>query len=186
MAMSVKTIERLSKYRSVLQKYKDLNAYYIFSHDLASMLRINPVHVRRDLMLIGFAGNYRNGYQVADLLERIDNVLPRPKTQQATIIGMGEQGVALLNLILSNPNCPLQIPVTFDIELKNTDHSFSGIPCYNLSKAPSIIQSHNIRIAILTIHDFDAQEIVDSILPLGIQGLLNFSSGFVKSRKIFI
>jgi redox-sensing transcriptional repressor len=183
MSLPLKTIERLSKYRQVLLKYQELHEYYIFSHDLAAMLRINPAHVRRDLMLIGFTGNYRNGYQVVDLISRISQVLPLPKTQVATIIGMGKQGQSLLHMILSNPNCPYDIPATFDIEPKNTNQSFTGIPCYDLTRAPQLLQHHSITLAILTVNDFELQEIVDSILPLGIKGIMNFSSGIIRVPK---
>jgi NADH/NAD ratio-sensing transcriptional regulator Rex len=173
MNLPVKTIARLSKYRRLLQQYKELQEYYIFSHDLAGRLGINPVHVRRDLMLTGFSGNYRHGYHVPDLLRHINQFLPKPGERQAIIIGMGEEGRMMLIQIMADQNCPVSIPFTFDVEPAHTDKKYSGIPCYNLTKAPALIQNENIKIAILTSINFHLQEIVNSLVPLGIESIVN-------------
>ena len=183
MPLPSKTIVRLGKYRKVLMIYKELQSYYIFSHDLATKLRINPVHIRRDLMLIGFTGNFRHGYSVADLIHRINEVLLKPQSLPAAIIGMGKSGQFILEQIQSSPFCPVYIPVTFDIELANTNRSYSNIPCHNLVEAPAIIQQNNIRIAILSTQSFELQEIVDSLIPIGIENFINCTSEIINVPK---
>ena len=177
MKLPAKTVERLSQYRRILHNYKHMEQSYIFSHDLAKLLKINPVQVRRDFMLIGFSGNSRNGYSVTDLLACIDNTLTLPKGQKATIIGMGELGKALLKHISSNPVCPVLIPATFDIDPQKTNKEYYGIACFDLTKAPEIINQEKIQIAIITIVTSDIQEIVDSLLISGIKSIINFSAG---------
>jgi redox-sensing transcriptional repressor len=187
MKLPAKTVERLSQYRRILQNYKHMEQSYIFSHDLAKLLKINPVQVRRDFMLIGFSGNYRNGYSVTDLLEYIDTTLTLPKGQKATIIGMGDIGKALLKHISSNPICPVMIPVTFDIDPNKTNQEYYGIKCYDLIKAPELLTRFDIRIAILAIVADDIQEIVDSLLISGIKSIVNFSAGpFRVPRDIYL
>ena len=177
MKLPAKTVERLSQYRRILQNYKHLEESYIFSHDLAKLLKLNPVQVRRDFMLIGFSGSYRNGYSVTDLLDYIDTTLTIPKGQKATIIGMGELGKALLKHISSNPVCPVLIPATFDINPKKTNKKYHDIYCYDLTKAPELLNKYNIKIAILALVTNDIQEIVDSLLISGIKSIINFSAG---------
>lgn len=177
MKLPPKTVERLSQYRRILKNYKYLEESYIFSHDLATLLKINPVQVRHDFMLIGFSGSSRNGYRVNDLLEYINSTLTIPKDQKATIIGMGKLGIALLKHISSNPVCPVLIPATFDINTKKTNKKYYGINCYDLTKAPELITKYNIRIAIIAITTNDIQEIVDSLLFSGIKSIVNFSGG---------
>lgn len=177
MKLPAKTVERLSQYRRVLQKYEDLEEPYIFSHDLASMLRLTPVQVRHDLMLIKITGHYRTGYNVKAVLKTINETLSIPKTQKTTIIGMGDLGQALLNNISTNPACPAMIPATFDLDPIRTNKSYHNIPCYDFIKAPEIIQTQNIRIAILTITSPEIQEIVDSLILSGIQSFVNFMGG---------
>lgn len=183
MSIPLKTIERLSKYRRVLMIYKEMQSYYIFSHDLATKLRINPVHVRRDLMLIGLSGNFRHGYNVVELINRIDEILSPPHCYAGTIIGMGMTGQSILHQIQNSPYCPIHIPVVFDLEPARTSQTYSQIPCYSLSEAPNYIQHNNIRIAILAAQCYDLQEIVDSLVPLGIENMINCTSEIITAPK---
>lgn len=128
-------------------------------------------------MLIGFSGNYRNGYSVTDLLDYIDTTLTLPKDQKATIIGMGELGKALLKHISSNPVCPVLIPATFDIDPKKTNKEYYGIYCYDITKIPELMSKYNIQIAILALVTNDIQEIIDSLILSGIKSFVNFSAG---------
>lgn len=172
-----KTVERLSRYRRVLHKYDSMEDPYIFSHDLARLMQLTAVQVRRDMMLLGISGNYRNGYGVKDLLQSINDTLSIPKTQKATIIGMNELGQALLKLISSNPSCPAIIPVTFDVDPQIANRSYHQIPCLNFNRSAEYIVDHNIKIAIITISTPDIQEIIDSLVVTGIQSIVNISGG---------
>ncbi len=177
MKLPAKTVERLSQYRRVLQRYEDMEEPYIFSHSLAKLLHITAVQVRRDLMLVNISGSYRHGYNVKELLKSITNTLSTPKEQGATIIGMGVLGQALLKHISSNPVCPANIPATFDFSAKRTNKSYHKIPCYDFTRSAELIAKHKIKIAILAIATPDIQEIVDSLIISGIVSIVNFSGG---------
>ncbi|MCF8367975.1 MAG: redox-sensing transcriptional repressor Rex [Bacteroidales bacterium] len=177
MKLPARTVERLSQYRRVLQKYKDLNEAYIFSHDLARLMHLTAVQIRRDMMLLGISGNYRNGYNVIEILKSINETLTIPKAQKATIIGMGDLGKALLKHIGSNPSCPVLIPVTFDINPLLTNKSYHMTPCVDFTKSAEYIQKYNIKIAIISIVTTEIQEIIDSLIVSGIKSILNFSGG---------
>ena len=62
------TVERLSNYRRKLKALDKEDLEYIHSHKLAHIMRINPAHIRRDLMLINFSGDIHKGYNVEDLI----------------------------------------------------------------------------------------------------------------------
>lgn len=177
MKLPAKTVERLSQYRRVLQRYEGMEEPYIFSHALAKLLHITAVQVRRDLMLINIAGNYRHGYNVKELLNTINNTLTIPKAQNATIIGMGVLGQALLKHISLNPACPAYIPATFDFNSNHTNKSYHKIPCYDFTRSAELIEKYKIRIAILAIATPDIQEIVDSLIFSGIISIVNYSGG---------
>lgn len=164
MKLPAKTVERLSQYRRVLQKYEYMDEPYIFSHALAKMLHITAVQVRHDLMLINISGSYRYGYNVNELLKKINDTLTTPKAQGATIIGMGVLGQALLKHISANPVCPVSIQATFDFSANRTNKTYHKIPCYDFTRSAELIQKHNIKIAILAIATPDIQEIVDSLI----------------------
>ncbi|OQX78097.1 MAG: redox-sensing transcriptional repressor Rex [Bacteroidetes bacterium 4484_249] len=180
MKLPAKTVERLSQYRRVLKKYQNLPDSYIFSHDLAKLLKFNPVQVRRDLMLLGISGNQRIGYKVTDLLKSIDSTLTLPKARNATIIGMGNLGKSLLNHIFSSKACPVNVVATFDIDSSITNKSILGIKCYDIIEAPRLIKENNIKIAILTLVSDDIQAIVDGLINSGIQGFINYVAGPIR------
>jgi redox-sensing transcriptional repressor len=177
MKLPAKTVDRISQYRRVLQRYEDMDEPYIFSHALAKLLHLTAVQVRHDLMLINSSGNYRHGYNVKELLTKINNTLSTPKAQKATIIGMGELGKALLKQISTNPACPANIIATFDFSAERTNKSYHKIPCYDFTRSAELISMHNIKIAILAIASTDIQEIVDSLIISGITCVVNYSGG---------
>jgi len=92
MNLPPRTVERLSKYRRLLEKLQESEESYIFSHQLARMLNLTPVQVRRDLMLIGFSGNHRKGYNISELLALIGKTIDREEGHNIAIVGMGNLG----------------------------------------------------------------------------------------------
>ena len=92
-----KTIERLSQYRRALHICGDKGKTHIFSHEIASLLHITAVQVRRDLMLSGYSGSLRKGYNISDLVDLIGELIDSPKGQKVAIFGMGNLGRAIIN-----------------------------------------------------------------------------------------
>lgn len=174
MKLPEKTIERLSKYRQLLIKYKNLEKVYIFSHDLARMLNINPVHVRRDLMLLGFTGNSRTGYEVAKLIDQIDLTIENGINQNICIIGVGNLGTAAINY-LTEEESNLKVVAAFDIDPRKVNKVFSGVMCYPIKNLNKVIKDMNISIAVLTIPKDYVDEIALLLINAGIKGILNFT-----------
>ena len=65
---------------------------HVFSHEIAQMLHITPVQVRRDLMLIGYSGNLRKGYDIKELIELIGRIIDADKGQRVAVVGLGNLG----------------------------------------------------------------------------------------------
>ena len=70
-----KTVERLSEYRRNLLGYLKSDNKYIYSHELAALLHITAVQVRRDLMLIGYSSVLKKGYDVKVLIDTIGEII---------------------------------------------------------------------------------------------------------------
>src|SRR5512137_1744588 len=95
MKLPGKTVERLSEYRRTLLECLNEKRNFIFSHDLAAMLHITAVQVRRDLMLIGYTSVLRKGYDIKELINKIGTVLDSDKGINVAIIGIGNLGRAV-------------------------------------------------------------------------------------------
>lgn len=170
-----RTVERLSKYRRLLNKYSSNDEHFIFSHDLARLLNLTSVQVRRDLMLVGISGNHRKGYNVKELIELISSVIDTEEGQNIAIVGMGNLGRAVTTFIRKNET-KMNIVAGFDIDVNKTDKSDSGVACYQVELIAEKIKSLNIDIAVLTVPPDEAIDITNILVASGIKGILNFTS----------
>jgi len=128
-----KTINRLSVYRRLLSRYKYLSEPHIFSHDLARMLKRNPVQVRRDLLDIGFKGNHQKGYNVNELINLIDKTLTQGEIKNMALVGSSNWGNAIIEF-LHNFEYNSRLVAFFDDDFRQASKDLSGIPCFDISK----------------------------------------------------
>jgi redox-sensing transcriptional repressor len=175
MKLPKKTVQRLSRYRRLLYKYRYISEPYIYSHDLARLLNLNPVQVRRDLMLIGSSGNHRKGYNVNELNDNIGTIIDSHGLQNVAIVGAGRLGQALINYVASQ-EMNLKVAAVFDIDAQKVGKSFCEVECYDISKVTEIVPQKNISIGIIAVPSEFATSIADILLGSGVEGILNFSS----------
>jgi redox-sensing transcriptional repressor len=169
-----KTVERLSQYRRSLQRVLDEGKTHIYSHEIAKLLHITPVQVRRDIMLIGHTGTLRKGYDIKNLIGLIGEIIDCSTEQRVAIVGVGKLGQALLNY-LSESNTKLKISALFDNNPDKIGRTFSDIVCYSVDRLDEIIRREKISIAILTVPPDQAHSIKDKLLEAGILGIINYS-----------
>jgi len=170
-----RTVERLSKYRRLLDRYKDLEGAHIYSHKLAALLNLTPEQVRRDLMLIGLTGNHRKGYNIKALIGLIGNTIDREEGHKVALVGIGNLGKAVLGFI-RKANTKMNIVAAFDVDRNKINTRITGVPCYDIHDAERIIMNERIRIAILTVPPEVAVATAALLLQSGIRGILNFTS----------
>lgn len=175
MKLPPRTVERLSKYRRLLDKYKDMDEAHIYSHKLAGLLNLTPEQVRRDLMLIGLTGNHRKGYNIKALIGMIGKTIDRKEGYQVAIVGIGNLGRAVLRFI-RKAETKMNIVAAFDIDENKINTRLAEVPCFDLKEASKVIEEKNIRIAILTVPPEAAADTAAKLLQWGIRGILNFTS----------
>lgn len=169
-----KTVERLCKYRRVLYNQLSDGKHHIFSHELASLLHITPVQVRRDIMLIGYSGTLRKGYDIQDLIDLIGEILDTTTGQKAAIIGLGNLGSSILTYF-NGKRAKLAITAAFDVDPEKTNRVYAGVKCYHIDELAEVIQNEEIKMAILTIPAKASLNIVDTLVMSGIKGIMNFT-----------
>jgi redox-sensing transcriptional repressor len=169
-----KTVERLSRYRRLLMRYQYLHKPYIYSKDLASLLKINAVHVRRDLMLLGVAGSHSKGYDVQNLIHHITLKLQCESGKNACIIGFGHAGRAALEIFAADFT-PMNIKAIFDSSPKSIHKKFHGVECFSMEKMASVIDEKEITLAILTDSDEEPENLTNLLIALGIDGIMNLT-----------
>jgi redox-sensing transcriptional repressor len=169
-----KTIERLSQYRRALLICLDQGQTHIYSHEIAKIQHITAVQVRRDLMLIGYSGTLRKGYNVRELIDLIGSIIDAGEGIRVAIVGMGNLGRALINYF-SGKRSRLSIIASFDTNPDKIGRTMSGVPCYSLEDMNEIISRENIKIGIMTVPASAAIIVAEKLVQAGIQGILNYT-----------
>jgi len=150
----------------------------VFSYTLANDTGVTPDQVRKDFSEFGIRGNKRGGYEISDLLEKMENIFHRNKDHNIVLIGMGNLGLALSKyskFVQRNMN----IVATFDID-PFKQKIRSDIPVYSMSRLKEIIDRFKIKVAILAVPEISAQEVSDELVRAGIKGIVNFAPVLLK------
>jgi redox-sensing transcriptional repressor len=174
-----KTVERLSRYRRCLEFLTEEGRENIFSHELAAMLHLTPVQVRRDIMLIGHEGSLRQGYIVKDLLEMIVEIIDFRDSINIAIVGYGDLGRAIMHYIqTSNPS--VNIAAAFDVNPSKIGKYHDGILCFHVADIVETMKEYDIRVAVLTTPPEVAQQVANDLVASGIRGILNYTTRKIK------
>lgn len=168
------TVERLSLYRRKLINYATGGQAYIHSHQLAHLLRINPAHIRRDLMLIKFTGDVHKGYHIDKLIDQIGNVIDGPQIRNIAFVGIGDLGRAVAEYF-NISQTKLKIAATFRLR-KEPKIQFPDVNCYNISKMKEIIKKEKIELCVIAVPMAYAKDISKTVVDSGVVGILNFTS----------
>ena len=169
-----KTVERLSQYRRSLNDQLEKGITHIFSHEIANLLHITPVQVRRDIMLIGYSGTLRKGYDIKEMVDLIGRILDTDDGQKIAIIGLGNLGKAMIHY-LQEKKSKLDIVAAFDINPDKINKSYSEVFCYHFDRLEEIIGSQSIKIGIITTPPEVVPEIAIRLNAAGIKGILNLT-----------
>ena len=169
-----KTIERLSQYRRALLLCQANGETHIFSHEIAKTQHITAVQVRRDIMLIGYTGTLRKGYNISDLIDLIGEILDSNEVINVGIIGTGNLGGAIIKYF-SGKRTKLKIAAAFDIDPKKIGKKISGVECFNIDQIENIIKEKNISIGIISVPSSETIKIKDILVNSGIKGILNYT-----------
>ncbi len=170
-----KTVERLSQYRRALISSLAVNRNYVFSHELAAMLHITAVQVRRDLMLIGYGSVMRKGYDVRELIKTIGSIIDAPSGLNVAIIGMGNLGRAITGYFRGK-RTNMNVVAALDVDPQKVDKVVAGVKCYHLDQMKKLKSELDISIAVLTVPPDQAVTVTAMLVSNGIKGIMNFTT----------
>ncbi len=169
-----KTIERLSMYRRNLILWLKQGRQFVYSHEIAHSLHITPVQVRRDIMLIGYTGTLRKGYDVRELIELIGSIIDTEGGKNVAVIGIGNLGKAIISYF-NGKRSKLRIIAAFDADPEKTGRLYAGVKTYSMQALEEVIRSENISIGIIVVPGNKAEEVAERLVTAGISGILNYT-----------
>jgi redox-sensing transcriptional repressor len=166
-------IIRLSRYKNALNRLRTLNFVRVFSDNLADAAGVTAAQVRKDFSLFGITGNRRGGYRVDELAEQLNKILGKDQLHEFIVIGVGNIGRALLHYP-GFERSGINIAAGFDIDPAKFNQEGKP-PVLPLDQLTGIIKARDIRLAILAVPDYAAQQVLELALSAGIRGVLNFA-----------
>jgi redox-sensing transcriptional repressor len=167
------TIRRLPTYLRILRDLSCKGKEFVSSNQLAEVLNIDSILVRKDLVLTGIVGTPRIGYHISDLIRSIENFLGWSDPLNAFLIGAGHLGTAILGY-KEMSNYGHKIVAAFDKDPRIIDQSIHGVRVFNLSRAPELLKELNVRLH--TNNTRRRLRATDLLVEAGIQGIWNFTS----------
>jgi redox-sensing transcriptional repressor len=177
-----KTIERLSQYRRALLMVHTSGKTHIFSHEIAKIIHITAVQVRRDIMLIGYTGTLRKGYNVKELIDLIGEIIDSEMIIRVCVVGVGNLGRAMINYF-SGKRTKLLIVAVFDSNTEKVGKKYSGVICYDIEQINDLVKKEDIKIGIITVPADQGQVTADRLVKAGIRGILNYAPKSVSVPK---
>ncbi len=166
-------IIRLSRYKNALNRLRTLNFVRVFSDNLADAAGVTAAQVRKDFSLFGITGNRRGGYRVDELAEQLNRILGKDQLHEFIVIGVGNIGRALLHYP-GFERSGINVVAGFDIDPAKFNQD-SKPPVLPLDQLAGIIKTRDIKLAILAVPDYAAQQVLELALSAGIKGVLNFA-----------
>ena len=181
MKVSEEIIRRLSNYRRVLYKLKSLGFIKVFSDNLGDALGISPTQVRKDFSTFKITGKKKGGYEVEEILNRLNTILGKDKIQNVVVIGCGKMGRALMNYNGFAAE-GMKVIAGFETDPSMVDTN-ARIPILDLIDLPKVVKKDDVKVAIMTVPESSASQLIDSLEDAGIKGILNFAPIELKSHK---
>lgn len=168
-----KSIIRLSRYKNALKRLKSLNFVRVYSENLADAAGVTASQVRKDFSLFGISGNKRGGYKLDELISELRKILGKDKEQKFIVVGVGNIGRALMDYE-GFEKSGINIAAGFDIDTTKLDTE-SQRPVLPLDEIHNYVKKNKIKLGIICVHDYAAQQVLELMLNAGIQGVLNFA-----------
>lgn len=177
--MKTEIVKRLSQYKSVLIKLKTLGFVKVFSDNLGDAIGISSSQVRRDFSVFGLTGNKRGGYRIDELIEQLAHILGKDGVQKVVIVGCGKIGRALMNYTGFTRE-GIQVMAGFDINMERVTQE-GLVPIYHIAEMGDYVHREGIPVAIMTVPENAASQIMETLVNAGIRGILNFAPVTLKS-----
>lgn len=169
-----KTVYRLSVYLRCLQRLRANGIKTVSSEALAKAARVKSTQLRKDLTYFGQFGTRGLGYDVEQLSQMIADLLGTTSLQPVVLVGVGNLGLALLSYRGFEQE-GFEIVAAFDLDAGKRRDKGASVPIHPIEKMAEIVQLHGVKMAILTVPASAAQEVANSLVAVGITGILNFA-----------
>ena len=167
-------LRRLPWYLAYIKLLLKKGQTHVSSTQIAKKINVSSTQIAKDLSYVNVAGKTRVGYEIALLIEVLENFLGFTSQHKAVVLGVGSLGGALLS-DSGLEQYGLKIFAGFDVNENIVGTIINNIPVYHVDDFAQHKKELNADIGILTVPPDIAQETADFLIENGIRAIWNFT-----------
>ena len=167
-------LRRLPWYLTYIKLLKKKGQTHVSSTQIAKKINVSSTQIAKDLSFVNVSGKTRVGYEIAVLIEVLENFLGFTSQHRAVVLGVGSLGGALLS-DSGLEQYGLKIFAGFDVDEKVVGTKINDIPVYHIENFIQHFKELKPHIGILTVPPDIAQETADFLIQNGIRAIWNFT-----------
>lgn len=167
-------LRRLPWYLTYIKLLKKKGQTHVSSTQIAKKINVSSTQIAKDLSYVNVSGKTRVGYEIAMLIEVLENFLGFTSQHRAVVLGVGSLGGALLS-DSGLEQYGLKIFAGFDVDEKVVGTKINDIPVYHIENFIQHFKELKPHIGILTVPPDIAQETADFLIQNGIRAIWNFT-----------
>jgi redox-sensing transcriptional repressor len=172
------SIRRLLRYRMCLEKFKRFGWETTFSYTIGKESGVSSEQIRKDFSKFKISGHKKGGYNINEILEKINQIFKKDITDYIIIMGSGNIGEALINYGGFDKH-NIKIAGVFDIDPVKLKKKYKT-PIYKTDMLKEVIDMYGVKIAVIAVPAIAAQEVCYELVDCGITGIMNFSPVILK------
>lgn len=167
-------IGRLPLYLRALTYLRQEGKDVTSSHELGRHLGISSAQIRKDLSHFGGFGKQGTGYQIAYLIDKLEQVLQVDREWLVIVVGAGNLGSAIAHY-RGFSHRGFRIAWLFDTASERIGQSVGDLVVQPMHEMESVIREHHVKIAMLAVPAEHAQAVADQLVSAGIRAILNYA-----------
>ena len=168
------TVARLAVYLRVLSGLAEQGVVTVSSEELATAAGVNSANLRKDLSHLGSYGTRGVGYDVAVLVERIENTLGLTRRLAVALVGVGNLGHALAGYGGFTTR-GFHIAALLDADPDRIGEKIAGLVVRHVDELPEVVSELDIAIGVIATPAHAAQAVCDQLVDCGVTSILNFA-----------
>ena len=167
-------IDRLPLYVRALALLATNGQEIISSKELGEELGVTPAQIRKDLSYFGRFGKQGSGYNVAQLLGELREVLGLRQHWSMALLGVGRLGRAILSYGGFGSQ-QLHVAKAFDSDPTVIGTEIGGVVVEDIRNVAASLEALPIEIAIVAVPPSAAQQVIDELVAAGVRAILNYA-----------
>jgi redox-sensing transcriptional repressor len=167
-------VGRLPVYLRTLRSLSAEGQEIASSLELATRLGLTSAQIRKDLSYFGEFGKQGLGYDVANLIEQLRQILHVNRIWPVVLVGAGNLGQALANYH-GFQDRGFEIRMVFDADAQKIGMPLARYTIQNIEQLVPEVRQARIRVAMLAVPAAAAQPAAEQLVEAGVRAILNYA-----------